>query len=364
MERLAVRPTSSPSVLLTTDWHLTDREADAYRWKIFEFLDRQLAENPSVRLLAILGDITDRRDNHSSILVNELIDGLTALQRSYNLQIIVLGGNHDRAYGGPAYFEWVNRVPNLHYVAVPEWFEEYGMWALPYTDKPDVDWVRLHLDEAKMIIIHQAVEGAVSANGFVMEPDCRVVLPKGPLIFSGHIHKPQTVSGVTYVGAPYHTAFGDDFIPRVLLVDPKTKQMQERLTGLPCKRIVRCPDLEHLRGWMAAYDLNAQDHIRLIYTGSRSDLRSVETELRDSIPVTHVGRVEFMATTENTPTNGEAVTAPVAPGRSPEDIVRLYLERKGLVPLTDLALSILAGATDLEPEIGDGLEELEKRQVV
>ena len=52
--------------LLTSDLHLTDRPNDAYRW---DFLSKWLW---GIRFdsLVILGDLTEEKDCHSSVLVN------------------------------------------------------------------------------------------------------------------------------------------------------------------------------------------------------------------------------------------------------------------------------------------------------
>ncbi|MGH7239128.1 MAG: hypothetical protein ACREHG_03570, partial [Candidatus Saccharimonadales bacterium] len=58
--------------LFFSDPHFTDREQDAYRWKVFPFLHHVEALYGEIDLLACLGDLTDHKDCHSSALLHRV----------------------------------------------------------------------------------------------------------------------------------------------------------------------------------------------------------------------------------------------------------------------------------------------------
>ncbi|RPI87194.1 MAG: hypothetical protein EHM40_23155, partial [Chloroflexi bacterium] len=76
--------------LVTSDLHLTDRPRDAHRFGLFKWLAKKQRKH-GVKATFILGDITDKKDNHSSALVNRVVNELTQLEPP----VYVLKGNHD-----------------------------------------------------------------------------------------------------------------------------------------------------------------------------------------------------------------------------------------------------------------------------
>ena len=59
---------------------------------------------------------------------------------------------------------------------------------------------------------------------------------KGAKVYSGDIHTPQKAGPVTYVGAPYLVDFGDDYAPRVIVLDGN-KEISVPVPG-PQKRLI------------------------------------------------------------------------------------------------------------------------------
>jgi hypothetical protein len=57
-------------------------------------------------------------------------------------------------------------------------------------------------------------------------------------VFSGDIHKPQTLKSVRYVGAPYHTRFGDSYDPTVLLMGESAKRLRVLRFPAPKKHTI------------------------------------------------------------------------------------------------------------------------------
>ena len=74
--------------------------------------------------------------------------------------------------------------------------------------------------EINFIFAHNAFEGAIAETGRRLSGIPLSVLPEGIPIISGDIHQPQRVGDyLTYVGSPYTQKYGDNFEPRVLLLD-------------------------------------------------------------------------------------------------------------------------------------------------
>ena len=59
--------------IILADLHLDDTPLTEYRWNIFPTI-MSLCKDYNIKLIDILGDITDKKDRHSAILTNRLIE--------------------------------------------------------------------------------------------------------------------------------------------------------------------------------------------------------------------------------------------------------------------------------------------------
>jgi len=215
------------TTLVITDLHLTDKPKDAYRFGIFDFAVEQI-EKHNCSLCILLGDVTDQKDKHSSNLVNRIIDGLHKV--AARVRVIVLMGNHDyHADPTNPFFKFLNRMKNIDFITEPTvLYHDPAMFFVPHTRNED-EWNALKPDRPVGIaFIHQTVTGAISESGrrldgFSLKPLKRLKCP----VFSGDVHSPHTVGPVTYIGPPYHIRFGDDFVPRCLVLDEKTGKTKD-----------------------------------------------------------------------------------------------------------------------------------------
>lgn len=350
-------------LLLVTDTHFTDREQDAYRWDVFTFL-HDTANRERCEALLILGDLTDKRDNHSALLINQLIESFETILKQSPIQLIaILGGNHDKPFGGPAYFDFLSVLDNrVVYVSKPYRLALAGasgpldvtndVLMLPYTKDAKTDWASIDMFKSPVaaIFIHQAVEGAVAANGIKLESDCNVILPRGKAIFSGHIHKPQVCGPVTYVGAPYHVAFGDIYEPRVMVFDTETQQSKSIETKLTKKLVISYSTTSELEAKIGF--VRDCDQVKLRYQAKSGeyDLRAVELDSRAVVSkVALLKNVVFEAQSianlnENQPAYNSASEL------APETVIRQYLDAKNQNDLLASALAILGGKADLDDE--------------
>ncbi len=203
-------------VLITSDLHLSDQPKDEYRFGIFDWLAEQ---EHYVDYILILGDLTDRKDNHSAALVNKIVRKLRVLAKL--VPIIILKGNHDYIDANKPFFKFLTHMKNITFITERSnlniGLDDIGLF-LPHTRNPIEDWSDIDIKGYKYIFMHQTVKGSLASNGFVMDgidPD----LVDNKWVFSGDIHVPQKIDSITYVGSPYQIKFGDEFEPRIILFD-------------------------------------------------------------------------------------------------------------------------------------------------
>lgn len=231
------------SSLLTGDLHLTAHPRDAYRWRLFPFLEDYLTKTPySIRDLFILGDLCDAKDFHSSRLVNKIVDSLVHLYRAGGLTTIwILFGNHDGVDPDTPYFKFLSHFPYINFVNKPTEMEidNRDYLLLPHTRNPEEDWKNFNFKFYNYILMHNTVTGAVAESGVPMtgvhQAWFHSVQGK---VFSGDIHVPQIVGNVEYLGSPYHVHFGDKFRPRIVLHQDNQRQSDLYPTNLSRHTVV------------------------------------------------------------------------------------------------------------------------------
>ena len=232
--------------LLITDLHLTDEPSTDYRWGLFPWLNKQIKEH-RVRTLLILGDLTDAKDGHRSELVNRIVTSINSLRID---DIIILAGNHDWLKQGQEYFRFLNLMPSVRFITKPYEDEDNikqgspSAYFLPYSKNPVSDWQGMDFNHYQYLFMHQTIRGAVASNGQKMDgedlPDFR-----GPKVYSGDIHVPQDIGGLTYVGSPYHVHFGDKFLPRAILLDKRGQETDLHFETIS-RIVVKISDLREL----------------------------------------------------------------------------------------------------------------------
>lgn len=202
--------------LLSTDWHLTDNPVEEYRWAIFKTL-QELAEQHRAKRIFCLGDLWDRKDRHSARLLNRTVRAFQDLRGETGAEIYALMGNHDCPLMGTPYWEFMNDL-GIHYVTDPTLLN--GIWLLPFSSNPRVDWRELDFTGSRAIFMHQTVMGAKIEGERVIEvePHPMPLLPRGVPVYSGDVHRPQEIGGVIYVGVPHPTRFGESWPNRVALI--------------------------------------------------------------------------------------------------------------------------------------------------
>lgn len=197
--------------LLSGDWHLTDRQKDAYRWRIFPWL-QSLILNHHIDRFICLGDITEAKDYHSSVLTNQIADALIDLKMNLE-DMIIVPGNHDASDPDHPFFEFI-KYSKITWISKPTVISDELF--LPHTRNYQNDWKHFKGKYARAFC-HNTFQGAKNEFGRLMDgiPTSAIPCP----IYTGDIHAPQKVDNVTFVGAPYHVRFGDKYTPRVIILD-------------------------------------------------------------------------------------------------------------------------------------------------
>jgi predicted phosphodiesterase len=221
-------------ILITADLHLSERLVDKYRRDGLETV-RRIGREHDVECFFILGDLTERKDQHSAWLVNTVVDEILAFREI--APVIILRGNHDYINEEHAFFTFLNEFEDVAFMNYPQkmnWpFMDITIEFIPHGH----DMVA-QLDKAKadLVLTHGTFDGALS-NGQKLMGITRKVIRQRTI--SGDVHVPQSFGELTYVGAPYPIDFGDTYEPRVLLLDPAAgKGIQSIPVPGPRKRTI------------------------------------------------------------------------------------------------------------------------------
>lgn len=317
------------SLLLTADLHLTSKLQDEARWSVFDDLRRLV--RPGDRI-AILGDLTDEKDRHDSILVNRIIKELESLEKETGAHPIVLCGNHDYALAGKPFFRF---IPG--FIAKPRVLEVAGLsvFLLPHVDHPAVEWAKFPKRDYDAVFIHQAIEGAdeISAGKGITPKELRRLF-SAP-IFAGDVHRPQQpAEGITYVGAPYPIRFGDHWEPRFLRLTKTSSGLQVKSIARPkvVKKVkMRVSSLAEYR--QALKGLASGDQARVVFT-IESERASRWPKIKRKVDrlAKKAGVEVFGVELLVHKTEAEKEKAQSLSRRSPADLVRQYGEMKGIDP--------------------------------
>ena len=205
--------------LITTDLHLSDRPRDQYRFDLFPWLVKQQSKH-SITDTFILGDITENKDRHSSTLVNKIVEHLLTLKPP----VYVLRGNHDGLDPKNPFFKFLNCIEGLMFICKPTCMLDSVF--VPHCSNQAMldDACHIPKYQPKAVFLHNTFDGAIAETGARLTG-----LSTAPIealkprlgAYSGDVHAPQRHDCVTYVGSPYQVRFGDEFEPRVLLLNEK-----------------------------------------------------------------------------------------------------------------------------------------------
>ena len=317
------------NLLITTDTHNSDKARDAYRFGLFPWLRKQ-QEKHSIDATLILGDITENKDRHSSLLVNKLVEGLNDLKPP----VYVLRGNHDGIDPNTPFFKFLNCIEGLKFIIKPTFVKELNARFIPHCDNQDTfnDACKNGGFKPDYVFLHNTFTGAKVETGMTVLSG----LSTAPIealkprlgVYSGDIHAPQRVAPVTYVGAPYHVRFGDKFEPRVLLL----KDGKETNLHFDCPRkltlIVRDAD-DVTRN----KELRRGDQVKVIIEMAREEAVEWQATKQRVLAACREGGLEVFGVElqVNTITKQGRIRASEGPTiRSPSEIMAAYCKAEGV----------------------------------
>lgn len=231
--------------LITADLHLTDHPMDEYRWEMLDTLFNMCCEK-NINTLIILGDITVKKDRHSSILVNRFVNTLHNFFDA-NIEIKILMGNHDYIDINYPYFKFLNYFPGCNMIIspciisrvlyIPHGFNVVNVLH-QYNKNRDFDFICIHHSITGFSMgYNNIIIGNEGVSPKVLKSQTNVP------VFSGHIHTSQDKSLYHYIGAPYSIAFGDFGKYRVFVLKHDKKEIEVASVDLPRTTMKKVIDL-------------------------------------------------------------------------------------------------------------------------
>lgn len=276
----------------------------------------------------------DRKDNHPAILVNRLTDEVKRTRDETGCELNILAGNHDWLKEGEEFFRFLRHIEGVNYIVEPwEHPDTKGPLTLflPYSKRPMHAWKDLHsLHLYDYVFMHQTVRGSITSTGQELEGDNLPDMSAAGKVYSGDIHVPQKIGVVEYVGSPYHVHFGDNFKPRVVLLENNRNAVDLHVPGTPKRVSVRASSMAQLKSFY--WQAGDQGKVRLELRPE--DLHLWNAKRREVVEFlssrgVHVHAIELIAVGGD----GKRIThnrAHRLSGMTPEQAVLKYVEDEEL----------------------------------
>ena len=203
--------------LITSDWQLADGARDRYRLDFVVKTLSALIEKSKPDQLLVLGDITESKDSHPASLVNEIVNAFCSMAEY--CEIVVLQGNHDFLHNAHPFFAFLENFKGIHWISKTEILD--NCLYLPHTRDYKKDWKGIDFKGHDFIFAHNIFTGVNTQTGHALAGIPPSIFPEDAQVISGDVHEPQTLADgkIIYVGSPTLTDFGDNYQPRVLLLD-------------------------------------------------------------------------------------------------------------------------------------------------
>lgn len=206
------------NALITADLHLDHTKHAQYRWRVFKHLRKQI-EKLDIDHVFILGDLTERKDEHPADLVCRLVKEIKSLV----VPVIIVMGNHDYIEPDTPFFEFLDHIPHVYFYKEPmiDSFDGVNFLFLPHADYTMDKLEELSTVEVQYAFFHGALSGAITESGHKVKGMANYFdeFYKHGEVFAGDIHVPQTMGCVEYVGAPHPIDFGDSYATRFIHLD-------------------------------------------------------------------------------------------------------------------------------------------------
>lgn len=192
--------------------------------QIIEIIDKHHIN--SIYHLGDVFELKDRVPNHIIIEFQTRLLAITSKHRFFSLL-----GNHD--FNLPNYpilsiFESGNN--DFNFINKPGSIDS-SLYVIPFQRNWEDfkrEWKKAHEFPISILLIHQDIPGGVYETGKSIGGVWDLETDPGILYLAGHLHKPQKVHGIQFLGSPYPTKFlpQDDGDYYIWLYNSKTKQLR------------------------------------------------------------------------------------------------------------------------------------------
>lgn len=191
--------------------------------------------------IVILGDVLHTMDVINTLSLNTALVFFSKL-KVYNIQIYVLVGNHD--FIGPNEFmsknHWMSNIcthPNIKVIDYATVIDN-DIIMCPYVPPgrfiEALSLADKNYMKKKIIFCHQEFKGVQFESVDITSDKGDDWDNTSPLIVSGHIHKKQWLQkNIYYVGTPYQTRFNEDLNKSIVIIDVRTKEIQDVYLNVP-----------------------------------------------------------------------------------------------------------------------------------
>lgn len=316
-------------LLVTSDWQCHAGNLDRCHATLHRLIE--VALDVKATHILHLGDVKDALNPVDQKVTNFLVHASQVIALNKKVPFLVLLGNHDRTTlsdesdhcfpameaAGARCFDRPSLVDlgqGVGIYLVP-WFRDRQELLKAFASRPKT------VNETLILGFHADVNAAryslVSgrqAEGGLTSKD--IHRRDYALCLSGHVHMPQDVNGVTYVGSPFSQDWGEvNQEKRFLLVTcngPGPLVMESIPTGLPGLWDPKLPGFPKDRTWQA------EDQIRIRTHADIKDLQGVKEKAERQYPGAKIQVTQVV--------EAEAVNDPrLDPSASDDDLIDRYL---------------------------------------
>ena len=218
-----------PDCLFFSDLHLHDRQEfgrvdpdTGLGTRLLEGLNilKQirtiLNDHQEINYVYHLGDVFELKDrvpNHVLIEFKKQLRNILKYSQFYSLM-----GNHDFNLPDYPLLSVFETDKNFHFLNKPTVF--FGntksiIYIVPFQRNWEDfkwEWIVAHETKPKpqVILLHQEIPGGAYETGKVVPGHFDLKVDPNILYLSGHLHRPQKVGPIQYLGSPYQTKFTND----------------------------------------------------------------------------------------------------------------------------------------------------------
>lgn len=219
-------------------------------WRIEKLYDSLLKvyKNFNCQALWDLGDTTDDRTAIPLSVIDLLCDRLEAFDGKWNIKLV---GNHEqflrdtKVHAGKMFRRFFHVVDTCESIR----FGNVNILCVSYHDDVDaiLKFIRFQPKTERTILLgHFQVAGCQMSSGMAVTGVPRDMLKFAEIGLLGHIHKPQTIGNLHYIGSPFQQHWGEaGENKRVVILDINDDGLSIQsvpLEGFPRYRQVTFPE--------------------------------------------------------------------------------------------------------------------------